>query len=113
LIAKVIASGDTREEARARLSTALRDFDLVIEGGATNKGYLLEILEASAFCEGAVDTGWLDRWNKERKTSRPFAPEAFVLAAILSYQEAREAMRFNFFLDAGNITPDKIPPSIG
>src|SRR5690606_29688397 len=40
LIAKVIARGDTREEARARLITALRDFDLVIEGGATNKGYL-------------------------------------------------------------------------
>ena len=45
LIAKVIATGDTREEARARLAAALADFELVIEGGATNKGYLLELLD--------------------------------------------------------------------
>ena len=36
LIAKVIAKGDTREEAIARLECALRDFELVVEGGATN-----------------------------------------------------------------------------
>ncbi|HTM43822.1 MAG TPA: biotin carboxylase N-terminal domain-containing protein [Polyangiaceae bacterium] len=113
LIAKVIASGDTREEARARLVTALRDFDLVIQGGATNKSYLLELLETEAFRQGGVDTGWLDRWNEKRTLNRPYAAEALVLAAILSYQRARETMRFNFYLDAGNITPDKIPPSVG
>src|SRR4029077_20359914 len=32
LIAKVIVSGDTREEVRARLIAELRDFELVIEG---------------------------------------------------------------------------------
>lgn len=113
LIAKVIASGDTREEARARLATALRDFDLVIQGGATNKSYLLELLDTEAFRQGGVDTGWLDRWNEKRTSSRPFGAEGLVLAAILSYQRARETMRFNFYLDAGNITPDKIPPSRG
>ena len=56
LIAKVIASGETREEARARLACALSDFDLVIEGGATNKGYLTEILEDPGFRAGGVDT---------------------------------------------------------
>ncbi|HEX2880463.1 MAG TPA: biotin carboxylase N-terminal domain-containing protein, partial [Polyangiaceae bacterium] len=113
LIAKVIASGDTREEARARLATALRDFDLVIQGGATNKSYLLELLDTEAFRQGGVDTGWLDRWNEKRISRRPLAAEGLVLAAILSYQRARETMRFNFYLDAGNITPDKIPPSRG
>src|SRR6185503_3655395 len=41
LIAKVIATGSTREEARARLAAALTDFDLVVAGGATNKGHLI------------------------------------------------------------------------
>ena len=62
LIAKVIANGDTREEARARLACALGDFDLVIEGGATNKGFLLEILDDPEYRAGGVDTTWLDRW---------------------------------------------------
>src|SRR5690606_30098765 len=113
LIAKVIASGDTREEARARLITALRDFDLVIEGGATNKGYLLELLEAEEFKTGSVDTLWLDRWNEKRRQSADYAGEALVLAAILSYRVARQALRANFYADIGNITQDKIPPSVG
>lgn len=113
LIAKVIAYGDSREEARARLVGALRDFDLVIEGGATNKGYLLELLEAEAYKQGGVDTTWLDRWNAERRPSSDFAAEALALAAVLSYQVAREIKRLNFYADAANVTPEKIPPSVG
>lgn len=113
LIAKVIASGDTREEARARLVTALRDFDLVIEGGATNKGYLIELLEAADFRSGGVDTSWLDKWNEKRAPTAEFAPEAFLLAAVLSYREARAALTASFFLDPGSITHDKIAPSDG
>ncbi len=113
LIAKVIASGDTREEARARLVCALRDFDLVIEGGATNKGYLLELLEAEPFKEGGVDTTWLDRYNEQRARHQEYAAEALLLASILSYREARAASRSNFYVDSGNITQDNIPPSAG
>jgi len=113
LIAKVIASGDTREEARARLVCALRDFDLVIEGGSTNKSFLLELLETDAYRAAETDTGWLDRWNEKRVPVRQYAAEALVLAAILSYQKTREALRTNFFADPGNITHDRIPASIG
>jgi acetyl/propionyl-CoA carboxylase alpha subunit/acetyl-CoA carboxylase carboxyltransferase component len=113
LIAKVIASGDTREEARARLVCALRDFDLVIEGGSTNKSFLLELLETEAYRSGETDTGWLDRYNEKRTPVRQYAAEALVLAAILSYQKIREQIRANFFADSGNITHDKIPASIG
>jgi acetyl/propionyl-CoA carboxylase alpha subunit len=113
LIAKVIASGDTREEARARLVVALRDFDLVIEGGATNKGYLIELLETDAFKEGGLDTTWLDRWNERRVRERLFAAEALILASILSYRTGREAIRRNFYADPGNITQDKVPATAG
>jgi acetyl/propionyl-CoA carboxylase alpha subunit/acetyl-CoA carboxylase carboxyltransferase component len=113
LIAKVIARGDTREEARARLVCALRDFDLAIEGGATNKGYLLELLEAEEYRKGGVDTRWLDRWNETRGENAELGAEALLLAAILSYQQLRHAQTLNFYADPGNVTPAKIPPSVG
>ncbi|MCA9505335.1 MAG: ATP-grasp domain-containing protein, partial [Myxococcales bacterium] len=59
LIAKVIAAGDTRADVIARLACALRDLELVVEGGATNKGYLLDILASEDFRRGGVDTRWL------------------------------------------------------
>ena len=93
LLAKVIATGATREEARARLTCALRDFELVVQGGSTNKGYLLELLDSDAFRDGAVDTGWLDRWNSERAllpaARADLEPDALVAAAILAYQRVR------------------------
>jgi acetyl/propionyl-CoA carboxylase alpha subunit/acetyl-CoA carboxylase carboxyltransferase component len=109
LIAKVMARGETREQARARLLAALRDFDLVIAGGATNKGYLLELLRADEYVAGGVDTTWLDRWNEQRTGTAECAAQALVLAAILAYRSGWQAERRNFFSDTSNITPDKIP----
>ncbi len=118
LIAKVIATGDTRDEARARLAAALREFELVIAGGATNKGYLLDLLNAADYRAGGVDTGWLDRWSRPRDpavtgASRELAVAALVVAAILSYQEARRAVRLNFYADTTNVSPSRVPPSVG
>ncbi len=113
LVAKVIASGDTREEARARLRCALADFDLVIAGGATNKGFLLEILDAKEFRAGGVDTAWLDRFAGAAHGEREYAVEALVAAAILAYQASRAAARLNFFSDTTSIAPWRIPPSLG
>jgi acetyl/propionyl-CoA carboxylase alpha subunit/acetyl-CoA carboxylase carboxyltransferase component len=109
MVAKVMAFGDTREEARARLITALRDFDLVIERGASNKSYLIQVLEAEAYKQGGVDTRWLDRWNDEREQQPPHAAEALVLAGILSYRAQWRAERRTFFADTSSVTPDKIP----
>lgn len=113
LIAKVIATGATRDEARARLGCALADFDLVIEGGATNKGHLLEVLEAPEFAAGGVDTGWHDRWNAEREAGDEDAASALVAAAILAYQRRRQAARLNFYADTTSLTPDRVPASEG
>ncbi len=113
LVAKVIASGDTREEARARLACALADFDLVIEGGATNKGYLIGILEDSEFRSGGVDTGWLDRFSASRGQDGEHAADALIAAAILCYQRARAAVQLNFYGDPSGVTPQRIPASRG
>lgn len=112
LIAKVIATGETREEARVRLVCALGDLELVIAGGATNKGYLLDLLTAAEFCAGKVDTTWLDRWGAARTRGR-FAVEALMVAAILAYQEARRTARLNFYADTANLALSRVPASGG
>jgi acetyl/propionyl-CoA carboxylase alpha subunit/acetyl-CoA carboxylase carboxyltransferase component len=113
LIAKVIASGASREEARARLACALLDFDLVIEGGATNKGFLLDVLDAAELRAGGVDTEWLDRFCAAREGASEYTTEALVAAAILSYQSARNAARLAFYADTTNPSPSRVPPSGG
>jgi len=113
LIAKVIATGRTREEARARLVYELRDFELVIAAGATNKSFLIDVLETSDFREGAIDTGWLDRRTRERREPAAFATQALVAAAVLLYQDERRMARINFFADPTNASPARVPPSSG
>ncbi|MCP4035504.1 MAG: biotin/lipoyl-binding protein, partial [bacterium] len=116
LVTKVIAVGENREDARARLSCALQDLELVIQGGASNKGYLLEILDADEYRAGPVDTGWLDVWSQERSrgdAEGPRAGDSLVAAAILAYQRRRTAARLNFYTDVSRIAPERIPPSQG
>jgi len=120
LVAKVIATGATRHEARARLACALRDFELVIAGGATNKGFLLDLLETEGFRDGGVDTGWLDRWSAEREErglrgaeEDARACDGLVAAAVLAYQRARAAARTNFLADTTSIGPERVPTSKG
>ena len=109
LIAKVIA---TRRDARARRgrgsSARSRDFDLVIEGGATQQGLPARCSSEPPSCRaGGVDTGWLDRSHGARGAARPYAVEALVAAAILAYQRARAATRaLNFFADTTTIARD-------
>ena len=59
MIAKVIATAETRDLAIARLSAALRELE--IAGIKTNRSFLLKILESDAFRDGAIDTAFLDR----------------------------------------------------
>ena len=112
LIAKVIATGADREEARARLAAALDDFDLVVEGGATNKGWLSEILEHADYRKGGVDTTWLDRFALTRERDDSLATPALVAAGILAYQASRAQTRLNFY-SAGTFAADRLPVSTG
>lgn len=117
LIAKVITVGNTRAEVIARLSCALRDLELIVQGGATNKGYLLSILETEDFQAGGVDTQWLDRWSAARPAvteSHPeLASDALVAAAILSYQRTRRTLRTGIFGGQGGQGIGRLPASEG
>ncbi len=60
MIAKVIAWGRDRDEARARLSRSLRQTAAVIDGGSTNKAFLLDLLDRPELRTGELETTWLD-----------------------------------------------------
>jgi acetyl-CoA carboxylase biotin carboxylase subunit len=66
MIAKVIATAETREQARRRLLAALRQFPIL--GVRTNIPFLINILEHPRFADGTIDTGFLDR---EGESVRP------------------------------------------
>jgi acetyl/propionyl-CoA carboxylase alpha subunit len=66
MIAKLIASAETRDGARRRLLMALRTFPIL--GIRTNIPFLINILEHSRFLAGDIDTGFLDR---EGESLRP------------------------------------------
>jgi geranyl-CoA carboxylase alpha subunit len=57
MIAKLIAHGATREEARTRLVRALRD--TVVLGPVTNRHFLIRLLEHPEFAAGKATTAFL------------------------------------------------------
>ncbi len=65
MIAKIIAYGRTRDEALARLRRAMAETTVVIEGGATNKSFILDLLDQPEVIDGSADTGWIDRVRAE------------------------------------------------
>ncbi|MCC2591924.1 ATP-grasp domain-containing protein [Tessaracoccus sp. OS52] len=101
MIAKIIAHGRTRAEALGRLRRAMADTTVVIEGGATNKSFVLELLDQPEVCGGDpgvpwADTGWIDRVRAEGGlVADAHAGVALVVAAIEAYDEttARERDR--------------------
>lgn len=82
MIAKVMASAESRPLAIARLCEALRSFPVL--GLRTNVPFLLRLLEDDRFREGKVDTSFLDRHADELTGSgtrtEPLQP--FVTAAL-------------------------------
>jgi len=79
MIAKVIAHGTTRDEARLKLTTVLKK--TVLLGFAHNRDFLVSLLEDEAFDKGEADTGYIER-NLERLSKRnaPGGAAAIALA---------------------------------
>jgi acetyl/propionyl-CoA carboxylase alpha subunit/acetyl-CoA carboxylase carboxyltransferase component len=92
MIAKIIAYGRDRDEALARLRRAVADTSVLIEGGSTNKSFLLDLLDAPEVVDASADTGWIDRVRAEgRLRSTRHAGIALAVAAVDSYTEAEHA----------------------
>jgi geranyl-CoA carboxylase alpha subunit len=90
MVAKVIAYGNTREQARRRMLLGLRD--TVLLGPSHNKRFLLELLRHRVFVHGQVTTGFVESDAGQAlvaKTPAP-RPEAIALAAVLWLDARRE-----------------------
>ena len=94
MIAKIIAYGRTRDEALARLRRAMRETTVVIEGGATNKSFILDLLDQSEVVDGKAgwaDTAWIDRARGEgRLVVHEHSGIAVVAAGIEAYEDEEQ-----------------------
>ncbi len=106
MIAKVIAWGRDRGEARARLSRALRQTAAVIDGGTTNKAFLLDLLDRPEVRTGETDTTWLDGMMAAGYTP-PRRLDVALLATAVEAQDAHVArQRERLFASAERGRPE-------
>jgi acetyl/propionyl-CoA carboxylase alpha subunit len=94
MLAKVIAWGETREEAAGLLATALTR--ATIHGSVTNRELLVRVLRHPEFLAGATDTHFLDR-HDPATLGAPLVDRdeegAALLAAALAEQAERVSTR--------------------
>ncbi|GAA4205863.1 ATP-binding protein [Actinocatenispora rupis] len=92
MIAKIIAYGRDRSEALARLRRAMAETRVIIEGGATNKSFVLDLLDRPEVIDGSADTGWIDRVRAEGDlVTHRHSAVALAAAAIEAYEEEERA----------------------
>ncbi len=94
MIAKIIAYGRDRDEALGRLRRAMGETTVIIEGGATNKSFVLDLLDQPEVIDASADTGWIDRVRGEgRLVTHKHSAIALAAAAIEAYQDEEEVSR--------------------
>jgi 3-methylcrotonyl-CoA carboxylase alpha subunit len=84
LLAKVIATGATREETITRLACALREYPIL--GIQTNIEFLLRILDHPRFRAGEIDAGFLDAEGASLADSPAGDTPAYVRAAVAAHE---------------------------
>lgn len=92
MIAKIIAHGATRDEARRKLAQAFRSIEAV--GVRTNAAFVARCLTHPDFATGAIDTGFIDaRLADLAPTPGAPAPRLLALAAagVLLDEDRRQA----------------------
>ncbi|MBN2383389.1 biotin/lipoyl-binding protein [bacterium] len=87
MIAKIIAHGATRTETISRLTRALQEIRIKIDGGTTNRAFLLELLRCPAIIEGGVHTRFVEELMAGQKSlvRRDDWDIALVVSAIRQY----------------------------
>ncbi len=106
MVAKVIAYGQTRKEALSRLRRALSESVIVVKGGASNKAFLLELLDREEVQRGDVSVDWLDQIAAEGlHLSRKHADVGLVQAAIDAYDAELAIEQAQFYASAARGRP--------
>ena len=112
MIAKVIAWGRDRTEAIARLRRALAVTTVVVDGGTTNRSFLLSLLERPDVREGRIDNRWLDELVAQGRHLPEPDPIAVLLAAVEAYDSDHAAEAAAFHSAAGRGRPE-LPTQVG
>jgi geranyl-CoA carboxylase alpha subunit len=90
MIAKIIAHGSTREEARRRLIHGLEE--TTVFGLPTNRDFLIDILKHEVFAAGKATTAFLSEDFAAADLARAVpSPAQAALAAVLQYRAGRDA----------------------
>ncbi|MGH3629697.1 MAG: acetyl/propionyl/methylcrotonyl-CoA carboxylase subunit alpha, partial [Sciscionella sp.] len=94
MIAKIIAFGRNRDEALGRLRRAMTETIVIISGGATNKSFVLDLLDQPEVIDASVDTGWIDRVRAQgRLRTHRHSAIALAAAAIETYEDGERIER--------------------
>ncbi|MEV4826356.1 biotin carboxylase N-terminal domain-containing protein [Micromonospora sp. NPDC049274] len=107
MIAKIIAYGRNREEALGRLRRAMAETTVIIEGGSTNKSFVLDLLDQPEVVDGSADTGWIDRVRAEgRLISHRHSAIALAAAGIGAYLDEEEVSQQRLLATAHGGRPE-------
>ncbi|HBZ68485.1 MAG TPA: carbamoyl-phosphate synthase subunit L, partial [Deltaproteobacteria bacterium] len=106
MIAKIVAHGRTREEAHARLRRALAQSAVVMRDGATNRTFLLALLDRPEVRQATADVGWLDGMSLlPEDVPQANADVALLVAAIEGYDADFAVERAQFYAAAARGRP--------
>jgi acetyl/propionyl-CoA carboxylase alpha subunit/acetyl-CoA carboxylase carboxyltransferase component len=111
LLAVVTAWGPDRGVALARVLRALQRSAVAVDGGASNRTLLLQLLRDDDYGRGAVDTGWVDRLLAARRPASP-DPVALLAAAAQAYEDDRALAQAAFLAAAARGRPEQ-PADVG
>jgi len=106
MIAKIVAWGQNREEALARLRHALHQTTAVVAGGTTNRSFLLALLDRPEVTGGRFDNHWLDRLTADGGHLPAPDPAALLAAAVESYDLDQAADQAAFHARAARGGPE-------
>lgn len=88
MLAKIIASGNSREQARQRLIRALEQ--TVLFGVRCNRDFLLDVLRSDSFAEGTATTAFIAEAYPNGYPAAVRTPEHYAVSALLQYMFARK-----------------------
>jgi acetyl/propionyl-CoA carboxylase alpha subunit/acetyl-CoA carboxylase carboxyltransferase component len=112
MIAKIVAWGRDRDEALARLRRGLTQSLVVVDGGTTNKAFLLGLTGQHEIVTGGYDNQWLDRLTASGGHLPPQHPVALLAAAVEAAEADQAAVQANFFAAAARGRPE-LPEAAG
>ena len=99
MVAKLIASGPTREAARQALVTALAETSVL--GITTNRDYLIACLQAEPFAQARLSTAWLGAHADTFVQPLPDAAWWAIAAACMAHECGSAYGEFANFSSAG------------